>query len=869
MSKATLKHHFSQKMLTALAQGIHRFHILIFLVFLILTVFFTRSALNLEQKTTIQDLLPMDNLVVARFEDTVKNFNLVDNLIVVVDFAPKNLENAQNFADIFIEEVRGDPEFQDHLKWIHGNLFERVEYSDWESFIQYVPKFLPPEQMPQLIMRLSPEGIRHQIRKNYQDLASGLAIKTLIEKDPLGLLDLVTPYRAGITGNYRLDLSEGYLLSQDHRMLLVLARPIKSPEDVDFSVKVSDFLEGIIERSARIYEEEDGVNPLDFMSVNLTGAHPITAHENATIRGDVISMFIGSFTMVLLLFIIAYRRPMAIFYVGIPLLFAEIWTLGTGYLLFGRLNLLTATFSAVIVGLGIDYAIHIFSRYLDERKKGETTEKSIEKALVETGMGTLTGGLTTAMAFLAMTFTEFSGLREFALLAAIGIFFCLLQMFVLLPCMLFIRERFRKSHAHHIREQWDFKIGPLLRFCFKYKKTVMGLLIALTLVFTYHALHLKFNSDIRSIRAQSNPAIQLQSDVTQKVGGSLRSLTFVLNSNNEKGLYKLHENLIPVLTKLKEDGLIARYDSLLNFLQEPDSQVKNIQTLRQAGITQEEIESTFKAALLKQGFKISEENQAYIHYLSKGIEDEKPISLQDVLEGDGEIVGQFLTHREGLYQTIVHVYPSQGLWEKAATHEVVDQVLRVLPADGDHFAYVTGIKSISDEIKRLVHESFNITTMLATFLVFGILIFHFKKISLVLLTLAPLFTSIIWMLGTMVILKVDINLLNFVATPIIIGIGIDDGIHIVEKYLHRSNQSIIKLMVSSAKAVTLTSLTTVLGFSSLFMADYSGFKSLGLTAILGVLYCWVFSVILLPLLMSVFRIKFVRTTIHEQGEIES
>jgi hypothetical protein len=80
----------------------------------------------------------------------------------------------------------------------------------------------------------------------------------------------------------------------------------------------------------------------------------------------------------------------------------------------------------------------------------------------------------------------------------------------------------------------------------------------------------------------------------------------------------------------------------------------------------------------------------------------------------------------------------------------------------------------------------------------------------------------------------------------------------VEKFLHRKGSSLASVISHCAKAVTLTSLTTILGFSSLFLAKYSGFRSLGLSAILGVFYCWLFSVVLLPLLMSVFRIDIKR-----------
>lgn len=144
------------------------------------------------------------------------------------------------------------------------------------------------------------------------------------------------------------------------------------------------------------------------------------------------------------------------------------------------------------------------------------------------------------------------------------------------------------------------------------------------------------------------------------------------------------------------------------------------------------------------------------------------------------------------------------------------------------------------------------------FLVFLLLFLHFRRMSLVALTLVPLLVSVVWMLGIMQLAGVDITILNFVATPLIIGIGIDDGVHIVEKYLHRGSGEVIKVIASCGKAVTLTSLTTIFGFLSLFMAEYSGFRSLGFCAILGVFCCWLGSVVLLPLLMDQLNLKFMR-----------
>ncbi len=858
MKKDILTKHLSMQVLKGLARFIYRFYWLILIVFTAITVVLGSFALRLQQETTLKDLLPDHNEVVRHFEDTVRDFNMIDRVVMVVQFEPEDLEYAQIFADIMVDEVRADPQFSEYLKYFNGNIFDQIEQTDYYEYLQYLIRFLPPDKLEQMAARLTSEGIRQRVQQNYRDLESGIASKTLIEKDPLSLLDLTASYRDQITGNYRLDLSDGYLVSKDHRMLLVLGKPTLAPEEVEFSVRLTDFLNQKIAAALTAMSEEEG--PVDdILKVGLTGAHPITAHENQTIKGDVVSMFVTSFGMVLLLFIIAYHRPLALVYVGIPLLAAETWTLGLGYLLFGRLNLLTATFSAVIVGLGIDYAIHIFSRYLDEKASGKESLQAMEIALSETGLGTLIGGCTTALAFLAMGFNNFRGLTEFAIIAALGILMCLLQMFVFLPSMLFLRERFRHRAPAFTRPQRDFKVEKLIVACIRRRKEVLGMIIIGTLWLGYEALQLEFNADLRSVRAQSNPSINLQSLITSKVGGSLRSLTFVIEADSEHKLYQLHDQLTHKLDDMIQQGELVRYDTALSFLQRPEDQQSNIEYIRHLGLDAEPITETFEQALAEQGFRLTDDNRDYISYVEAGVRALDPIPLEKLLEsGSASVVGQFLHVKEGRYKAIAHVYPAKGLWIKAETKALVSSVLNCMEIESGEAFYVTGIQTIADEIKTLIQSSFKATSALAIFFVCVILSLHFRRISLVALTLVPLSVSVIWMLGTMRLMGISINILNFVATPIIIGIGIDDGVHIVEKYLHRKSEDIGVVIASCAKAVTLTSLTTIFGFSSLFLAEYSGFRSLGISAILGVFFCWLASVVLLPILMETFKLKFSR-----------
>ncbi len=857
-----LKSKKTQRILKALASFLYRHNLPVLVLFLILTAVFALLAMKLEQKTTLRDLLPENNAAVRNFEETVRDFDLIDRVVVVLRFQPEHLDSAQVFADIFVEQVLSRDEADTYLHWLKADLFNQEENGDWFKYLQFMARLLPRDQIPALAERLTEQGIDAQVRENRRELESGLASKMLIEKDPLNLLEFAGTYLSEITGNYQINFTDGFLVSKDRDMLLILGKPKASPENVDFSVALDAFLKDQIEETKKILREEEELEADDLFQIGLTGPHPITAHENKIIRGDVISMFLTSFGFVLFLFVLAYGRPLAIFYVGFPLLCAEIWTLGTGYLLFGRLNLLTATFSAIIVGLGIDYAIHIFSRYLDERIHGRDMASAMELALSETGLGTAVGGITTAAAFLAMGVGNFSGLREFASIAAIGIIICLVQMFVMLPCMLFLRERFRRRNKALHKAQHDFHVEKLLHLCLKHQAVALSVLFLATLFFLYQAVHLRFTSDVRSIRARSNPSISLQNEVTAKVGGSLRSLTFVLSADREQALYELHDQMVPVLHKLKKKGDLVRFDSLLKVLQNPQAQQRNMREL--AHLDGNAVIESFENAMERHQLRLTPESRKYIENLSAGLDARTPVTLARILESDSRFVRPFLHLKDGRFKTVIHVYPSKGLWQKDATRTLTHKIINaVLPVEGSS-VFVTGIQSIAEEIKTLVRTSFKYSTLLALFLVFLVLYLHFRKFLLIALTLVPLMVSVIWMLGTMRLLGIDITILNFVATPLIIGIGIDDGVHIVEKYLHRQSPEITKLIAACGKAVTLTSLTTIFGFSSLFLADYSGFRSLGLCAILGVFFCWLGSVILLPLLMALLKVKFVRGGIHPE-----
>ena len=155
----------------------------------------------------------------------------------------------------------------------------------------------------------------------------------------------------------------------------------------------------------------------------------------------------------------------------------------------------------------------------------------------------------------------------------------------------------------------------------------------------------------------------------------------------------------------------------------------------------------------------------------------------------------------------------------------------------------------------MVKENFVLSSIISILLVFFIVYLHFKNLYHTLLSFIPLASGVIIMLGSLKISGDNISMYNFIATPMIIGIGIDSGIHILTRVLNSENYDIAEAIIHTGKAITFTSLTTVIGFGSLFISHFEGFKSLGLSTIFGVTACWLASLIFFPALLKLIFLK--------------
>ncbi|HIB43942.1 MAG TPA: hypothetical protein EYO37_08280, partial [Nitrospina sp.] len=219
-----------------------------------------------------------------------------------------------------------------------------------------------------------------------------------------------------------------------------------------------------------------------------------------------------------------------------------------------------------------------------------------------------------------------------------------------------------------------------------------------------------------------------------------------------------------------------------------------------------------------------------------------PVSVAEIPES----LRKRYVSRNGVY--LITAYPSVDVWNIGQREEFVKQLRQVDPS-------VTGNAIHMFESTRLMRDGYIQGGVYAMVAIFIYILVSFGNIRATLIVLLPVVVGSMWTLGIMDLVGVSFNLANLVILPLIIGIGVVNGVHIVHRYREETDKSINILSKSTGQSVVLSSLTTMIGFGSLMVADHQGVYSLGLVLTLGVGCCLMASITVLPSILRLCTVK--------------
>ena len=339
----------------------------------------------------------------------------------------------------------------------------------------------------------------------------------------------------------------------------------------DFKGKIKPYLAG------------QGLPPAALKTFHLEfgGGYQIARTYGQKINGVMIGTLIISGICVLAFFGYCFRRYGVLLYIGIPLILIICWTAGIGWMLFGQLNIVSCAFAAVLIGLGIDYAVHIYNRYIEERARGNTLEESFRIAICHTGWGIIIGMLTTCLAFFSLNVTRFTQLSEFGALGGIGIFLSAPTMMLVMPALMTIRSRLREDHQRLFQPS-TFFLPQIADIVERKRKTIFIISIIVSLISIAAILtpdSINFDASMAALRPKDR-AFTINGEIAAAFASrNPNKLTFmVLGDNEEDALEKMSQYEAKFKT-LEQKGLINGYESVTRYLPSPSTQRERLKEI--------------------------------------------------------------------------------------------------------------------------------------------------------------------------------------------------------------------------------------------------------------------------------------------------
>jgi len=676
-----------------------------------------------------------------------------------------------------------------------------------------------------------PIALQRRLQASYKALSSPDPLAAALARlDPLGLRDLAPQNGEGMAKAtelgkaFTLRLRTGYFETKDGRFVLlplVAGFPATNAKATTRAIAwLGRGAKGPLPASASLGEAEGALAPSADrpFPLQVTGAHAITAWESHRLTLEVLLSLGFSFVLIGLVYWLGFRTLAGYGFVMVPLLVGMVWALGlTGWIL-GRVNLMAAGFGAVLLGVGDDVGILLFSRYRDERRSGRSKAWSLRAALLGTGPGVVAGALATAMAFLALAFAPFPGIRDLGLTTGLGLLACLSATFLVLPTLLMWRDRGTGTFAP----------GPPAPVALRRRWTPWAALALLVLALV-GAPRTRWEEDLRRFRAQGNPALTLQERLTRTLGASLQPLALQIPLEDPDRLPARWNKLSPIL---REAGLpVPDWKTLEPELRHAlGSETWRRQVLEaaaKAGLDPAGLEGPL-SALAGAAADPTLPVEALQSLLPRATqpEDPHPWNLWDRLKRNRKpaAVAPALTVPLRL--------------DEASLQRLTPQV----EAAGGRFV---GTQPLFRVVKGIAREAVQEAVLLALAGIFVVIAYFGRNLRFAAYALVPLLASQAGAFGALGWGGEPLTFLSLMAIPIALGVSVDTAFNL----LHRArSEADAPQRVARVNAVCAG--TTLAGFGGLVFSGYRGLRGLGLACLGGVALALLLTQWLLPALLE-------------------
>jgi len=553
---------------------------------------------------------------------------------------------------------------------------------------------------------------------------------------------------------------------------------------------------------AEIYDTVEALDP-EGRGVSVEwvgGAYRSNVEDYEGIRNDMRWTAAASFLLVLTLLSFALRDVRALFLLFLPLIVGTAWSFGFAAITLGVLNTFTAVFGAVLVGLGIDFAIHLYTRYREERMAAPDLEAALIRAWDAAGPPCAAAAVTSAGGFCALLMADFQGFSQMGLLLAFGVMACLTSVLVLMPVLVKWREKdFRPWHRREL--QLRTKRPPTYRLA----PVAFLMLSLITIVAGFLLGKIQFEYDLSELRRDGSAYSEL-TDLERELT-RLSLAPTVATLPDEAALLAAHERVGERI----EDGSLLTVDRRVSMYSViPANQTDKL------GVVGEirELRAHENYELLPEAVR---NNLDVLQSVPL-----QPVTNEDLPRGLQHVTGASAGEHRLL------LFPGGNVYDLRFVEEMkteLEELMPEVPLAGEFM----GLGALAAVVKRdapIVGLGALLLVMLGTLL-------DLRKPSRAMGAMVLFLCGMVWAGAAIGLARVKLSIVNIVGIPILLGIGVDVVIHLLHRLEEEGPGRVLKALSTTGWASGLSAATTVLSFASLALASNRGIQSLGMLVVVG------------------------------------
>ncbi|WP_348799556.1 1-acyl-sn-glycerol-3-phosphate acyltransferase [Flavobacterium adhaerens] len=780
---------------------------------LILILVFLASRITFQEN--INQLIPSSEQS-GLTTQTLEQLNFADKItIIITQKGNGTKDDLTEYATAFLDSLNSS--CKPFVSKIQGKFEEENLQETFDFVYANLPLFLDQNDYKQIQSKLQKDSIAKIIEADYKSIISpaGLVSKDFILNDPLGISFIALKKMQQLSVGDNFALSNGFVVTNDQKNVLLFITPKLATNETDKNTVFITNLEKIRTHLNTVFKGK--------AEMTYFGATPVAVANATQIKSDV--QITSIFAAVTLILILAYfyrniTTPIIIF---IPSILGALFALAVLYLYKGSISAISLGISSILLGETTDYSVYVLT-HLRNNRSIKSLYKDITRPL-------LLCGITTSISFLCLFFIQSEALKDLGIFASLSVIATTFFSLVLIPVLYRYNGKMVLPNPN--------VIDRLGAYSYHKNKFLVGLVVVLLGVSLFTYSKVTFNNDLSDLNFMT-PKLKMaekQLEQLSKTNDS-KSIYLATYGNSYEEVIANNNDLFKTLEKRKSDNEILNFSSVGGIVFSIQGQQQKIKEWEDFWDAQKK--GNLKQSLINEGNQYGFKSDAFLGFYELLEKRFQPIAISEYFQVKALYIDEFIAQKNGFFtiSTLVKV-------SNANRDSFVNQI-----KTQDHLVVIDR-QQINETFLGALKKNFSDLVNYSFIAVFLVLVFAFRKIELVIITIIPIIISWIFTSGLMGMFGLEFNVVNIIVCTLIFGIGVDYSIFMTSALQKEFTFGKAELP-SYRTSIILSVATTILGIGVLIFAKHPALKSISFIAIIGIFSALFISFVIQPLVFHFF-----------------